>query len=274
MDSIAKAVQRARGLSQPTASPIITLPSDNALGATASSFDPRRASSATAANRQDTKRSETSTQLDGSVLRRNRIVAFQPDAFACRHYDLLRDQIIHEQMGSDVVIVAVTGAGRRNGATVTAANLAFTFARNSKHRVTLISQDGSRDSSLVRYMGLDKKDWRDANWPSNEATGGHVSINNIGLWVESQNDAGQDNAYTLIDGAHTNRRWPATVIVLDLPPLPVSDMAAAYISLSTNVVVVLASGETTLSQVESCKSVLGQRSGIHYILNKTGRHGL
>lgn len=274
MDSIAKAVQRARGLSQPTSAPIISLPSDSATGVAGSPFDQRKASPAPSTVRQDAARSERTTLLDASILRRNRIVAFEPDAFAGRHYDLLRDQITHEQMGSDVIMVAVTGAARGSGATVTAANLAFTFARNTRHRVALISHEGSRDSSLVRYLGLDGLDWCNANWPGNEATGGHVSIGNASLWVDAPNRADQDSAYMLVDAARTNRRWPATVIVLDLPPLPVSDNAASYLSVSTNIVVVLANGETTLSQVESCKSVIGQRSGIHYILNKAGRHGL
>lgn len=273
MDSITKAVQRARELRQSPSSPFVTL-SGKRMGVSSVTREPDNLSPSTTSGTQGAHRAETSVQLDATLLQRNRIVAFEPTAFACRHYDLLRDQIIHDQMGSDCIIVAVAGAAAGSGATVTAANLAFTFARNQKHRVVLISPDGATDPSLLRYLGLEGQDWQDASWPSNEASGGHILAGNIGMWLEIANDDARDNAHALIDGARTNRRWPATVIVLDLPPLPASDLAAAYISLSTNVVVVLASGETTLPQVESCKSILGQRSGVHYILNKTGRHGL
>lgn len=64
------------------------------------------------------------------------------------------------------------------------------------------------------------------------------------------------------------------VILIDLPPLLLSDRSAAYLALAQSVVVVLCEGQTTLAEVESCKTFLGDRPGVQFTLNKCGRHGL
>ncbi|MDI6025828.1 hypothetical protein QBK99_06450 [Corticibacterium sp. UT-5YL-CI-8] len=265
MDSIAKAVQKARGMAQliPPSPGLWT--SGNRAAPAVRRLDPddiRGAHEQTSA--------EPTILLSEAALRAGLIVAFDANAAPSRHYDLLRDQIVHGHQSPGPMVIAVTAASSGCGATVTAANLAFTFARNPAYRVALIARDEEHHQSLRSYFGLTQQNWRT---DAGKEGGAIVRVANVQLRLAPLGPD-RDSSEALIGHAGATQNRQANVVFIDLPALPTSDIATSYIARSTDVVVVLAAGETTPAEVQSCKSVLGQRNGVHYVLNKSGRHGL
>jgi protein-tyrosine kinase len=200
------------------------------------------------------------TRLDEALLRRNHVIAFDPDAGPTRHYDILRNQIRQRQAKSACLTVAVTAPGRTCGTTVTAMNLAFSFARMHSQRVALFDASGSGDS-LDRKLGLYGK-MSDRDCPIN------AELRDVWLQILP---ASTNLAETSPWQRHDNDR---TVIIADLPPLLTSDAAMAPINMADVIVVVFAEGHTTYQEVEACKIYLKRRENVQYVLNNCGSHGL
>lgn len=222
---------------------------------------------------QASARSPDAVELDEAVLRSNRIVGFDADANPSRHYDLIRNQVVHNRRKPGTLIIGVAAPVSRCGASVTAINLAFSFARNRAQRVVLLDAN-DHNPSVRRYLGMPGDGWpKQIHRPSGEflttAQARDASIRILSLAYPDH-----DGAQALIRMARATRDDEATVVVFDLPPLLSTDTAMSYLAVSTCVVVVLAAGKTTLAEVESCKSLLGERDGVQFVLNGAGRHGL
>lgn len=264
MESIARAVQKARGTAQ-------AISTSRAWKADASVKLGLRQDNVESALDERGMPADRTIELDEAVLRGNRIVAFDADTAPSRHYDLLRNQIIHGHSQSGALIVAVASAASGNGATVTAANLAFAFARNPAHHVVLVANAAEPNVALNRYLGVADRD-RDPDASPTEVT--TLRVADVSMKLLSFAKPEHDGAQALMQIARATRERQPTIVIIDLPALPTSDAAMSYVSVSTDVVVVLATDETTLAEVQSCKSLLGRRDGIHYVLNKSGSHGL
>lgn len=207
-------------------------------------------------------------KLDGDLLRYNHIVAFDPHAGPTRHYDILRNQLAQSHPKADPQVIAVAGPKHGCGATVTSINLAWSFARTRARSVMLV--DASDSNAGVRsQLGLLKGRWRDTDRASDVEGETLVEINGISMRIMTIQPDSRDHV--------ASRRWlndEASVVILDLPPLLSSDKAMPYIDLADGIAVVLAQDQTTHAELESCKSLLGRRDGIQYVLNRCGNHGL
>lgn len=88
------------------------------------------------------------TQLDENALRASRVVAFEPKLPPTRHYDILRNQLAAHRRHASPHVVAVVSPGNSCGTTTTAINLAWSFARNRSHRVTLVDTNDKKPDVL------------------------------------------------------------------------------------------------------------------------------
>lgn len=263
MESIIKAVQRARDTA-----PLPVLPESLAerLGVGGRTFGREEGLSSAALVIE-------SKELDVAHLRRNRIVAYDAEHATTRHYDLLRNQLNHQHPKSGTVIVAVAGLTQGCGTSVTAINLAFSFARNRAQQVVLLDANFEQPS-VNNYLGLPDQEGLKQIEPLAGEFVTAVRAASVPLRIASFANREHDGAQALLRQARAMRDQPPTVVVIDLPPLLSTDAGLSYVASSTCVAVVLAAGETTLAEVESCKSLLGRREGVLYVLNKAERHGL
>jgi capsular exopolysaccharide synthesis family protein len=82
-----------------------------------------------------------------------RLVALDaPDSAAAEHYRVLHQRVLRLAASRPIRILAVTSVGRREGRTITAANLALTAAREG--RATLLVEGDLRRPTLARILGL------------------------------------------------------------------------------------------------------------------------
>jgi capsular exopolysaccharide synthesis family protein len=75
-----------------------------------------------------------------------------PDSAAAEQYRVLHQRVLRLGASRPVRVLAVTSAGRREGRTTTAANLALTAAREG--RATILVEGDLRRPSLARLLGL------------------------------------------------------------------------------------------------------------------------
>lgn len=267
MHSIARAVQKARGAIRSMPSAAVTWKAGDQAEQATTSFEINSL-------HQVNPLPRPTARLDEATLRRNMIVSFDAHAIPSRHYDLLRDQIVNSHQLHDHLVVAVTGASNASGTTVTAANLAFTFARDNALHVTLISTDDAFGGSIRRHFGLIAENERAVGAAFSDEIALTVRAADIQVHLISLVARDREGILAGITRVRRSQKEHQTVTIIDLPPLPTSSYATSYITHATDVVVVMAADETTPGDVQSCKSVLGARKGVHYVLNKSGRHGL
>jgi protein-tyrosine kinase len=96
---------------------------------------------------------ETLQATDGAIGAEARLVALAaPDSPAAEQYRVLYQRILRLAARRPMRVVAVTSAGRREGRTTTAANLALTAAQEGR-RTVLVEAD-LRRPALSRLLGL------------------------------------------------------------------------------------------------------------------------
>ncbi len=261
MESITKALQRAKE-SMPLPE-VVTAVSDSIRVA-----DRHRQLS-----RRRTAASGDLVEMSEDMIRQNHVVAFDADAASTRYYDILRNQILQHERKAAAQIVGVVAPTRGCGTSITAMNLAFSFARIRAQRVILL--DANDDNpSIRRYLGLPGQGWLKHSRPGDTEFVTDVQVRDVHASVLTLSPPEHDGAETITRISRVMRETETTVVVVDLPPLLSSDKALSYLSVVDSIVVVLAAGQTTHSEVESCKTFLGQRSGVQFVLNKAGKNGL
>ena len=87
------------------------------------------------------------------VAMENRCVAVRPDAPESEPYRVLGTQVFRQTMDRQLNTVMVTSALPGEGKTLTAINLALTFARDFSRTALLVDCD-LRKPSVYRYLGL------------------------------------------------------------------------------------------------------------------------
>jgi protein-tyrosine kinase len=81
------------------------------------------------------------------------VAALAPDAHASEQYRALRMRVSHTEHSLPVHVILVTSPGRREGKTLTAANLALTMAQDFQRRICLVDAN-LRHSRLHKLFGL------------------------------------------------------------------------------------------------------------------------
>lgn len=213
--------------------------------------------------------------LSPTYLYSQRIVAFHSGNYMTRCYDVLRNQIIDEKKDKPVHLIAVTAPTSGCGVTVTAINLALSFARVHGANVLLVDAN-IRSSAIGRLLGLpsmSRYEELTGSLTSLEVNGTHLHL----LVPASQHAMAPirvDAARLMSEIELARQRLMPTVVIYDMPPILVGDELNAIVNEADTAVVVLAVGHSKRADFEVCKTFLGSREGIRVVLNRSRRHGL
>jgi protein-tyrosine kinase len=216
-------------------------------------------------------------RLDRQTLFSNNIVSFQSGSEETRPYDVLRNLVLDDLADAGSRTIAVTSPTVGCGATVTAANLAFSIARLRKTKVLLLdcnqSTPGIAEALGMSHL-LDNSAGADGD-PYLSA----VDVDGVELYVGSlallgkRHRAGIDQ-----DGAaaftQLKQQLGPLTIVMDLPPMLSGDQTLPLILGADMVLLVLAVGLSTVTDLEACKTYLSESDRVQVVLNKSRKHGL
>ncbi|MDY6827974.1 MAG: XrtA-associated tyrosine autokinase [Pseudomonadota bacterium] len=173
-------------------------------------------------------------------------------------------------------IVMVTSARPGEGKTYNAINLALSVAEERNRRVLLIDADVLKPS-VGRKLGLEETRGL-VDYLTGEAQGLRDLLlkTNIPQFTVMQSGKrhhlttellASDRMRQLID--ELAQRYSDRVVVFDCPPLLSTTEASVLVQLAGQVVMVVAEGETTHSEVNKSLALIGSKTDVGVVLNKS-----
>lgn len=214
--------------------------------------------------------------VPGRTLRDTRldpllVAALAPDAPPSEQYRALRLRVSSASHGSSAHVILVTSPGRREGKTLTAANLGLTMAQDFQRRICVVDAD-LRYSRIHRLFGL-------ADGPGlGDVLIGRASLPDALTLLE-------DQQITLLPAGRASAR-PAELlgsprmceivgalrsnfdrVVIDAPATgPLADLAILA-PLVDRVVLVVRAGQTTTPAVQEAVATIGDARLLGIVLN-------
>ena len=214
-----------------------------------------------------------SVTLNPQVLATNRCVGYQHDSPELEFYKVLRTQILQRTNGRGSTVM-VTSALPGEGKTLTAINLAFTFAKEFKQTALLVDCDLRRqqihqvlgfpsEKGVVDYLLHDCPCQDLFVWPGVEK----LTIISGGKTVkESSELLGSPGMKNLV--ADMKNRYHDRYVFFDVPPLLTSADATAFAPYVDYILVAVQAGQTSLQDVNRALRLLPHEKVLGLVMNR------
>jgi non-specific protein-tyrosine kinase len=213
-------------------------------------------------------------KLDMTTLANNRCVAIFPYARETEVYKVLRTQVLRYTKEKGGNTIMITSALPEEGKTLTAINLAFTFAKLFEQTVLLVDGDlrqqdihkrlGFRsDRGLADYLVDDRPVQEIITWPGIDKL---TVISGSRVLHESTELLGSTRMTDLVQEMKT--RYPDRYVFFDVPPILSSADALAFVPLVDYVIMVVRSGTTSENDVKKALELIPQDKVIGFVLNR------
>ncbi|MGC1454684.1 MAG: P-loop NTPase [Nitrospirota bacterium] len=212
--------------------------------------------------------------LDPGFIAKNRCLAYSDDARETEAYRILRTRILHRTRNSGSNTILVTSALPGEGKTITAINLAVTFAREFQHTVMLVDGDLRRQSihkylgcagekGLIDYLADDVPFSELIAWPGIEKM---TLISGGRPYQESAEILASPRMKALIPDI--KGRYPERYIIFDAPPILTGADVLSFAPLVDQVIVVVEAGKTSMDVVRKALQFLPQEKILGLVLNR------
>lgn len=222
----------------------------------------------------------SSSLTPGRIVRSARldsllVTALAPAASASEQYRALRMRISHTDHASHTHTILVTSPGRREGRTLTVANLGLAMAQDFQRRVCVVDAD-LRHPRLHRLFGVPE----DPGLA--DVLTGQIALADALTQVEDQQitvlSAGTPSAHpSELLGSRAMRQTVETLreqfdrVIIDAPPTsPIAD-AGILAPLVDRVVLVVRAGVTTKPAIHEAVAAIGSTNLLGAILNDAAR---
>lgn len=214
--------------------------------------------------------------LDWEAMRERRVVSPDDRQPAGHAYRMLRTQVLHRARAHGLSTVGVVSAVNGEGKTLTAVNLAISLAAEPNQTVMLIDLD-LRRPSIARTMGIAPatglESWFGGDDPTRKACYALEGIER--LYVLPTLTPVPASSETLA-GLGTRRllnelkdRDSGRLLIVDLPPVLLSDDALMVAPLLDAVVLVVDERRTRREDVARVMELLGNTRVIGTVLNRS-----
>jgi protein-tyrosine kinase len=214
-----------------------------------------------------------SVQLVPDTIASNRCVGFFPGASEVEYYRLLRTQILQRAKEKGGNTIMVTSSIPGEGKTLTAINLAFTFAKEFKQTALLVDCD-LRQQKIHEYLGLqsdrglidyllnDRPVSDLMIWPGIEkltlVSGGRAAAGSSEL-------LGSPRMKDLVEDMKS--RYSERFVIFDVPPLLSTADALAFAPFVDHILVVVRAGRTSIRDVNKALQLLPKEKVLGLALN-------
>lgn len=218
-----------------------------------------------------------STHLDARHLKAMRIVADDVADPRSRGFEMLRTQVFRKMGAANYQTIGITSPSSGCGKTVCALNLALSIARLPERSITLVDLD-LRKPQIAGYLGL-------ADGPGvDDVLRGRAPLEDIVVVPEIGRGRfrilptyrASRNAAELIASRQMSElvqllraQDPAGIILFDLPPVLAVDDVISFLPQLDSVLLVVASGQTTISDIVNSERLLGATEIMGIVLNKS-----
>jgi len=215
-----------------------------------------------------------SVRLNPRVMLANRCVAFLQDSPEVEFYRQLRTRILQLNDSEAGATVMITSALPGEGKTLTAINLALTFAKEFKQTALLVDCDLRQqqvhsvmgfpsERGLVDYLMHDCPVTELFVWPSVEK----LSVISGGKTVKDSCELlGSPGMRDLV--YEMKHRYPDRYIFFDAPSILTSADAVAFAPLVDYVLVVAQAGQTSLADINRAVQLLPPEKVLGLVMNQ------
>ena len=199
------------------------------------------------------------------------VAALAPDAPASEQYRALRLRVSHTDQESPAHVILVTSPGRREGKTLTAANLALTMAQDFQRSICIVDAD-LRHSRLHKVFGL-------SDGPGlADVLSGHSTLADALTRLDDQQvtllAAGRASMHPAellgspaMRGTIETLRSQFDRVIIDAPSAgPLADLGILT-PLADQVVLVVRAGQTTKPAIHDAVATIGQTRLLGIVLN-------
>lgn len=214
-----------------------------------------------------------SVDLDLAGLRKNRCVCFFPEAPELGYYKVLRTQIVQRCKAENWNTIMITSAVPGEGKTLTAINLAVTFAKSFGQTALLVDCDLQRQS-IHRYLGVQSPKGL-ADYLRNG-----TPLKDLIIWpgvdkltLISGGDPVRDSAELISSPrmaelvAEMKTRYSDRYIFFDLPPLLAEADALAFAPLADCILMVVHPG-TSFAEIQRALDLIPKEKFLGFVLNR------
>jgi non-specific protein-tyrosine kinase len=214
-----------------------------------------------------------SVKLNPQTMEENRCVGYQLEAIELEYYRMLRTHILQQTVGKGNTIM-VTSAGPGEGKTLTAINLAFSFAREYTQTALLVDCDLRHqqihkrlgypgEKGLVDYL-IDDAPLSDLIvWPGVEK----LTIISGGKTIRDSSELlgslGMKNLVKEMKGRYSDR-----YVIFDVPPLLTCADALVFAPLVDYILIVVQAGKTSLQDVNKALMLLPNEKVLGLVMNR------
>jgi protein-tyrosine kinase len=221
------------------------------------------------------------TQLDPKHLKAMRIVADDVTDPRSRGFEMLRTQVFRKMDEAGHQTIGVTSPTAGCGKTVCALNLALSIARLPDRSITLVDLD-LRKPQLSGYLGLPPGPGVDDVLRGRAPLEDIVVVPEIGkgrfrilpTFCSSRNAAELVASSQMAEMVQMLRVQDSTgLIIFDLPPVLAVDDVISFLPQLDSVLLVVASGQTTVSDITKSERLLGATEVMGIVLNNTEEEG-
>jgi len=214
-------------------------------------------------------------QVDSNKLKRNKIIAASRSGKVYEYYRFLRTQILQQTQEKGWNSLLITSVIPGEGKTVTAINLAITFAKEITKTVLLVDAD-LRNPSIASFFGLDLKDGLSDYLFNKEIALSNLLVNpGIEKLVILPGGKPITNATEILDSPQmqalvkeVKNRYPDRYIFFDSPPILTYADALVLSSYVDAILLVVEAYKTTTDQVKKALELLENKPLLGIILNK------
>lgn len=213
-------------------------------------------------------------RLDPNIMAMNRCVTMFPASPEIESYKVLRTRILRrtkEQGGRSIMI---TSALPGEGKTITAINLALTFAKGFEQTAMLVDCDFRKqcihevmgfnsDRGLLDHL-LDGMPVSDLIvWPGIEK----LTVISGGKTIQESSEVIASPRMRELT-SEMKDRYPERYVIFDVPPLLVGADALAFAPLVDWIVLVVQAGKTSMAEVNKALQMLPREKVLGLILNR------
>ncbi len=215
--------------------------------------------------------------LSGLRLEFKRVVSHDVADPRSRSFDILRTQVLQTMDNKSWQLLGVTSPTPACGKTVVAVNLALSIARQPERSVLLVDMDLQRPN-IAATLGLKCKQGLMSALAGRTTLSNSIVQTRIGnqkllvLPCETSTTSSSEWMASRPMGAllqEIKRDFRSYTVILDLPPILLSDDVISILPQIDSVLFVVAAGTSTTQEIKECNKHLESAEIVRVVLNKS-----
>jgi len=215
-----------------------------------------------------------SVTLAPNVLIANRCIGIEPDSDEIEHYKLLRTQVQQRTRDKGWNTVMVTSANPGEGKTVTAINLALTFALEFSNTALLVDAD-LKQQNVHKTLGYQSQyglsDYLLHDQPLNDLIvwPGIEKLTIISGRRTIENSTELLGSTRMRELVHEMKsRYDDRYVIFDVPPLLNVADAVAFAPIVDSILMVVEEGRTANSDIQTALKMIPQEKFLGFVMNR------